>query len=266
MESGADVAVQESLLPQWFRGGGCAPEEELKWDRNGLELGLVDGFRLENRGRLATVPVAGQRLLAFLALNNRPLRRAYVAGSLWPDETEDRSAGRLRGALFRLRQAGLDIVITMDGRLHLDPRLVVDIQVIEASIDRLGDAARVPGDCGPWLAALSGELLPDWYEDWLHVERERYRQLRLHGLEALCIGLTARGRFSVAVQAGLACVAADPLRESAHRALIHAYLEEGNPSQAVRQYQRFREAAETELGLGPTERMQKLVRPFVSDA
>jgi DNA-binding SARP family transcriptional activator len=73
-------------------------------------------------------------------------------------------------------------------------------------------------------------------------------------------------RHSLAVQAGLACVAADPLRESAHRTLIQAYLEEGNPSQAVQQYQRFRQVAEAELGLGPTDRIQRLIRPFVMDA
>jgi len=80
------------------------------------------------------------------------------------------------------------------------------------------------------------------------------------------MGLTAAGRFSLAVQAGLACVAADPLRESAHRALIQAYLEEGNPSLALRQYHRFRQVAEEDLGLEPTEHIKRLVRPFASVA
>jgi DNA-binding SARP family transcriptional activator len=266
MGSIADVAVQDGVVLRAFSGGRTTPDEHLSWDRNDLELGLVNGFQLEDRGRLVTVPVAGQRVLAFLALHNRPLRRAYVAGSLWPDEPEDRSGARLRGALCRLRQAGVDVVVTIDDRLRLAPGVGVDVHLIEATVDRLGDATSVPADCSPWLAALSGELLPDWYEDWLQVERERYRQLRIRGLEALCTGLTAVGRFSLAVQAGLACVAADPLRESAHRALIQAYLEEGNPSQALQQYRSFRQAAEAELGLKPTELMRELVRPLLSNA
>src|SRR5207253_5681102 len=143
-----------------------ASDEQLRWNRGELELGLVDGFRLEDRGKLVTVPVAGQRIVAFPALQNRPLRRAYVAGSLWPDEPEDRSGARVRGALCRLRQAGVDVVMTIDDRLRLAPELVVDVHLIEDSVDQLGDAAKVPGDCSPWLAALTGELLPDWYEDW----------------------------------------------------------------------------------------------------
>src|SRR6266571_3495035 len=54
---------------------------------------------------------------------------------------------------------------------------------------------------------LSIDLLPYWYEDWVLVERERFRQLRLHALEALCEQLTALGRFDHAVEAGIAAVA-----------------------------------------------------------
>ena len=266
MGSVAGVVRREGVLLQAFPRGGAAFDEKLRWDSNELELGLVNGFQLVGRGSLVTIPIAGQRVLAFLALHDRPLRRAYVAGSLWPDEPEVRSAARLRGALCRLRQAGVDMVMPIDDRLRLSPMLVVDLHLVRASVDQLGDAARVPEECTPWLAALSGDLLPDWYEDWVEVERERYRQLRVHGLEALCKGLTAAGRFSLAVQAGLACVAADPLRESAHRALIQAYLEEGNPSLALRQYHRFRQVAEEDLGLEPTEHIKRLVRPFASVA
>ena len=39
-----------------------------------------------------------------------------------------------------------------------------------------------------------GELLPDWYDDWVLLERERFRQLRLHALDALCDDLTRAGR------------------------------------------------------------------------
>ncbi|MGH8905015.1 MAG: hypothetical protein ACRD0K_00470 [Egibacteraceae bacterium] len=34
--------------------------------------------------------------------------------------------------------------------------------------------------------SLAGDLLPDWYDDWVLIERERFHQLRLHALEALC--------------------------------------------------------------------------------
>jgi DNA-binding SARP family transcriptional activator len=225
----------------------------------GLELALIAGFDLRSAGRSVTVPGGGRRVVAFLALQGRPVRRAYVAGSLWPDETDEHAGALLRGALSRLRRAGLDIVDTIGDRLYLSPELFVDVHEIAAAAECLSRGESVPGDGARWLEALTGELLPDWYEDWVLLERERYQQLRLHALEALCEELTGAGRFALAVQAGLAAVAADPLRESAHRALIEAYLGEGNPGEAMRQYQRYRRAAADELGLVPTARLEAII-------
>src|SRR5258708_20098913 len=87
--------------------------------------------------------------------------------------------------------------------------------------------------------ARERELLGDVYEEWVVIEGERFRQLRLHALEALCDRLVAAGRFAEAVQAGLAPVRGEPLRESAQRALIRPHLAEGNPSQALKQFRPF---------------------------
>lgn len=81
---------------------------------------------------------------------------------------------------------------------------------------------------GALRADLRDDLLPGWPELWLVPERERFHQLRLHALEALCARLTGVGWHGAAVDAGLAVVSADPLRESARGALIDAYLAEGN--------------------------------------
>jgi DNA-binding SARP family transcriptional activator len=106
---------------------------------------------------------------------------------------------------------------------------------------------------------LAGELLPDWYDDWVLIERERFRQLRLHALDAFCESLTADGRYAGAVEAGQAAVAAEPLRESAHRLLIRAHLAEGNRDDAIRQYCFFRDILEAELGLAPSPQIEELV-------
>ena len=101
--------------------------------------------------------------------------------------------------------------------------------------------------------------MPDWYDDWLLIERERFRQLRLHALEALCSYLADRGLFAAAAQAGLSAVAGEPLRESAHRALITAHLLEGNFSEAMRQYRIYSQILQTQLGLEPSEAIRQLV-------
>jgi DNA-binding SARP family transcriptional activator len=98
----------------------------------------------------------------------------------------------------------------------------------------------------------SGDLLPDWYDDWVIIERERFRELRVEALERICRQLSGVGRYGDAVQAGLAAVAAEPLRESAHQALIGAHLAEGNRTDALRQYQLLSYLLRRDLDLEPS--------------
>jgi SARP family transcriptional regulator, regulator of embCAB operon len=101
------------------------------------------------------------------------------------------------------------------------------------------------------LSALSADLLPGWYDDWVLTEAEDWRQFRLHGLEALAGQLTAAGRWGEAAGAARAAVRAEPLRESGHAALIHVYLAEGNQSQAVRELQATGRCCTPNLALSP---------------
>lgn len=91
------------------------------------------------------------------------------------------------------------------------------------------------------------------------MEQERVRQLRLHVLEALAAALSAEGRYGLAVEAALAAVQAEPLRESAHRALIAVHLREGNGYEALRQYESFRERCRRELGVPPSPRIERML-------
>jgi SARP family transcriptional regulator, regulator of embCAB operon len=88
------------------------------------------------------------------------------------------------------------------------------------------------------VPVLSADLLPDWYDDWVLLEAEDWRQLRLHALEALAGRLIALGCWGEAANAAGAAVRAEPLRESARAALIQAHLAVGNQSEAVREFTR----------------------------
>ena len=73
-------------------------------------LQLLDSFELTCGGGRLELPLAAQRLLAFLALHDQPLLRGYVAGTLWLDSNEAHAAGSLRSALWRIRRLGLRLV------------------------------------------------------------------------------------------------------------------------------------------------------------
>ncbi len=222
------------------------------------EIGLLHGFAMRLGGHIVDLPLSAQRLVAFLALHERPLQRLHVAGSLWLDSNEEHANASLRTTLWRLGRQGCPLVEATGNQVALAPGVEVDLHEVRAQARRvLRHEAATPNDLDD--LCLAGELLPDWYDDWVLIERERFRQLRLHALDALCEELTAAGRYAAAVEAGHASVSAEPLRESAHRLLIAAYLAEGNPGEAIRQYRFFRDLLRTELGLEPSSQMEELV-------
>ena len=227
-----------------------------------VRLSLLDAFDLTCDGEHVALQQSAQRLLAFVALHPRPLQRAYVAGALWPDLPEERAQGSLRSALWRVRREGCCVVTGDDGRLGLHSAVEVDArELIDLAHSVLDDSRDLPSTATSDLIALSGDLLPDCYDEWVLLEREHFRQLRLHALEVLCDRLVEAGRFGAASEAALAVVAADPLRESAHRALIRVHLAEGNLGEALRQYAFFRRLSEQQLGLGPSPEMEHLIAP-----
>ena len=84
----------------------------------------------------------------------------------------------------------------------------------------------------------------------------------LRALDALCERLTGAGRLALAMEVGLASVAGEPLRESAHRAVIKIHLAEGNKAEALRQYRLYRNLLHERLGLSPSAQIEKLVVGF----
>lgn len=218
---------------------------------SGARLLLLEGFELLQDEERVDVPVTAQRLVAFLALHRRPLRRLYVACTLWPDSSEERAAGSLRSALWRLNRPGLELVQADGIHLGLAANVEVDVRTLMALARRLSAGDEVDG-AEDLAEGFEQDLLPDWYEDWVLLCRERWRHLRLAALESLTSQLSAGGAYAAAVETGLAAVRAEPLRESAHRAVIKAHLTAGNGYEAVRQYDEYRRLLHKELGLEPS--------------
>jgi len=225
----------------------------------GLLLHVLGDFALHDRHDAVPAGSGGERLLAYLAVRGGPVTRAHVAGALWGDSTAQRASSNLRAVLSRLpRPDGRPLVTATRAHLRLADDLHVDLASARAAITLLrehGDAAQ-PGLLDDGLCA---DLLPAWDEDWLMVEREHHRQARLHALEALSAALCRKGRYDEALRAALASVAGEPLRETAHRRVIEAHLAEGNPAEALRQYETYRRLVRDELGLTPTGEIRALV-------
>jgi DNA-binding SARP family transcriptional activator len=201
-----------------------------------------------------------QRLLAFLAIKG-PAHRCVVAGTLWPEVPEAQALASLRTGMWRMNRLLPGVILTEGVQIAMPQTLSVDSREQEVFATRL---LRDHVDDEQWIDEgidnlWHGELLPGWYDDWVVFERERLNQLRLHALEHTAALLTRRKHLDVALQLALEAVRAEPLRESANAVLMSVFLAEGNVSDAIHQYDVFRDLLKRELGLDPSESLGRLV-------
>jgi DNA-binding SARP family transcriptional activator len=228
-------------------------------------LSLLGTFSLRLGDNAVAVSHAGERLLALLAVARRPVRRQAAAASLWPEQDDAHAGQNLRSVLHRL-VACTDVPLVEAGRetLVLPAHVQVDLHARAELALALCESGAPPGevmtdDARALAEAFEEDLLPDWHDEWLHFERERYRQLRMHALEALAARLCDAGRYAVALHAALGAVAVEPLRESGHRAVIEVHLREGNVGEALRQFDTCRRLLDEHLGIRPSRALETLV-------
>ena len=134
-----------------------------------VHVRLIDGFEVRVDGRPTELPPSAQRLIAFVSLNDHPVLRPRVAGTLWLDTSDRQALGNLRSVMWRLRRSGIGLIESVGEQLMLISDVTVDvrehIQLARdlASGGAVSDGADLEIDHG-------GELLPDWYDDWVLVD------------------------------------------------------------------------------------------------
>ena len=230
---------------------------------------LLDGFGIHvgsgPEDPVPELPHAVQRLVAHLCLSTHP-PRAALAGQLWPEASEGHAHGSLRSALWRLQKAVPGLVRATGDHLELAEGVRVDVHELGHWAERVRNAHAPLQEVEVPAGGLRGELLPGWYDDWVLLERESLRQLRLHALERVASRLATAGRYGDALEAAYAAVRAEPLRESAHRTVVCVHLAEGNVAEALWAYEQFRALLFDELGVAPSTHMERLVAQFAAQA
>jgi DNA-binding SARP family transcriptional activator len=223
-------------------------------------LCLVRGPYVVRHGRRLNVPESSKRLLAFVALHGGRVDRSRAAGTLWPCGSDNRAAGNLRSALWRLKGAGIEVIEASKAVLSLKPGTITDTHQLcdwaaRAIEGRVTDADLRILHWDPEAA----DILPGWYDDWVICERERIRQRLLHGLEAVGHQLLRQQRPADAIEAAMEAVRIEPLRESSQRLLVEAHLAERNYGEALRTYRTYAQLLNQELGIRPGVALSSLV-------
>jgi DNA-binding SARP family transcriptional activator len=171
----------------------------------------------------------------------RRMHRQQVMEALWPESDPQASGTNLRKAVHFARLATGDeqAVVNERGVLVLwpDARVETDVERFEAAAQWAVDS----GDealCRAAADLYRGDLLPDdLYESWLAEPRGRLRRRYLDVLRAGALWERLAEE--------------DPTDEQAARELMRAHLDAGERREAIRRFERLREALRDYLGVGP---------------
>ena len=213
-----------------------------------------------------------QSLLAYLLLHRTSTQsRQQLAFLFWPDTTDRQAQTNLRQLLHTLRRR-LPVVadaLLLDDRTiswRADSSPCLDVADFESALAR---AKQVHGN--EQLAALElaaaayrGALLPDCYDDWIVLDRERLAQQHLAALEQGVLFHEERRDYVEAIAWARRLLAADPLHEAAYRRLMRLHALNGDRIAAMRVYYTCVSVLEQELAVTPGAATRELYERLVN--
>lgn len=217
-----------------------------------------------------------QALLAYLLLYGPRLHhREMLAQLLWREYTEKQARSCLSTTLWRLRGALEPEGNISRGTYLLTPSIDevgfnweseywLDVATFEKQVKQVFSKS-IPTVQTAEIQLLenalqlyTGELLEGFYDDWAIREQERLNGLYLDSLEYLMRYYHYCSAYEKSLACGQRILAQEPIRESIHREIMRIYLETGQRTLAVRQYETCREVLAKELKLDPMEETQAL--------
>lgn len=234
-----------------------------------LQLRLLGPFAAHVRG-CPLRPLRSRRgewLLALLALRaGRAVERSWLAGTLWPDSSEEQALSSLRRTLTDLRAAlGPEAC-----RLESPTPRTLRLDLTGASVDVMRfDAGIHAGDLEflrRAVQAYRGLFLEGCAEEWAFAERRARQEAYLRALERLAEAARRTGDHAEAVRLLRLATMADPLRESSHRQLMRALAGAGSHAEAVAVFHALRQRLQSELRASPDRETELLYRQIRAGA
>ena len=218
-------------------------------------------------------------LRVLLAQRGANVPADLLAEVLWPERRPADVDANLGVLISRLRGVfGTAAIAATANGWRLAPAVDVDLDVAlrlcaEAE-DRLvaGEPALALAAADAATALLDrGEVLADEPDaDWLTPARQDAERAATQARRAGWRAALRMGDPAAALRHAGAAVAADPLDESARRAVLRAHLAAGRTAQALAGYEELRELLADTLGVDPAEETQRLylaaLRPKSPDA
>src|SRR5215212_10618683 len=228
-------------------------------------------------------PIATDRrkaiaLLAYLAVNDtshgfQRVSRESLSALLWPDYEQAKAFSNLRRTIWEVHQAlGEGWLIAERETVCLNTGTAIDLDV--ANFQKLLAESRQQAE--PTLRIpllidavklyhnhfLTGFSLKDAYSfnEWAYAEAEDLRGKLAAALETLSEDYPAIGEAEKAIPYARRLITLDPLNEASHRKLMEVYIQAGQHSAALKQYQTCEQILRKELGLDPQPETRALYK------
>jgi DNA-binding SARP family transcriptional activator len=226
-----------------------------------LNLELLGDFRLRSEsGSLITISAKkSQAMLAYLGVKPAQLvSRDKMAGLLWSSTAPEQARQSLRQTLSTLRKelaqiSPKKILIEEGDFLSLDASLIhVDVVEFEALLSN-----GTPEALDPATRLYSGDFLDGFqideekFDQWVIAERDRLHRLALKAHAQLAEQLSRHGSIDEAIAAAQQSLRIDPLQEAMHRTLMRLYMQSGDLTNALQQYDACAKVLRRELQLEP---------------
>ncbi|HEX6702889.1 MAG TPA: BTAD domain-containing putative transcriptional regulator [Gaiellaceae bacterium] len=233
-----------------------------------MEFRVLGPLEVRDGGRMLPLGGAKQRcLLGVLLLHaNETVSSERLADELWGSLPPARAPKLVQGYVSGLRK-----VVGPDRLATQPPGYLVRLEAGELDLpefERLAADARSEQDparaADRWRAALSlwrGPALADLrFEGFASREAERLNELRLAAVLERIEADLALGRHAELVGELEALVAEHPLQERLRGRLMLALYRSGRQAEALDVYRATRKLLDEELGLEPSQKLQRLER------
>ena len=211
-------------------------------------------------------------LLAYLAVEGGQHSRDFLSSLLWPDTNQSNAFKNLRQVLWEIQQSlGEGWLVSDREKIGLtDADTWVDVREFASRLSEgisqdditlrvplLADAVRLYRS-----HFLAGFLLKDAhpFNEWAFAESEDLQQKLSTALSRLSEDHCELGQARLAIPHARRLVSLDPLDEAANRLLMRIYLQAGQLTAALKQYQTFEQVLRKELNIDPQPETRALYK------
>lgn len=217
-------------------------------------------------------------VIAALSVGDQ-ITRERMATALRDDMPDAQSRRALSTDLWRLRQLFSDSGVDSADYLHADRRtlgfrndaaIFLDVAAFERATDkalRTGPDAMHKADAAAVADALSlyrDDFLVSLDREWCLILRENLRAKYTACLDLLLSFEMKSDAWQRALHWAERLIAADPLLEHGHRAVMQCQFLLGNRGVAIRQYTKCAALLRRELGVEPAPETQRMYRGLLS--